>query len=90
MSYKAERIKVAKGSTALVAGGTFMITLTGISINGAKITIGAIGRPNQYAEINLGEFIHYEAVDGGEYEIRLLSVNLAYEEAAEFLISRIK
>jgi hypothetical protein len=90
MSYKAERVKVAKGSTALVAGGAFMVTLTGIAINSAKITIGAVGRPNQYAEINLGEFIHYDAGEAGEYEIRLLSVNLAYEEAAEFLISKIK
>lgn len=88
MDRKSEQVRVVKGSTAIVAGGAFMITLTGISINSAKITIGAVGRANQYAEINLGEFVHYDTGDG-IYEIRLMSVNLAYEEAAEFLITKI-
>jgi len=89
MNQKSEEIRVAKGSTAIVAGGTFMLTLTGISINSAKITIGTVGSPNQYAEVNLGEFVHYKTGDGRVFEIRLLEVNLAYEESAEFLITRI-
>ncbi|MBC7328023.1 hypothetical protein H5T87_07910 [bacterium] len=90
MNLKSEKVRIEKGSTAIVAGGAFMITLTGISINGAKITLGAVGSPNQYAEINLGEFIQYDAGEAGTYEIRLLTINLAYEEAGEFLITKIR
>lgn len=89
MNQKSEKIRVVKGSTTIVAGGAFMITLTGISINSAKVTIGAVGRANQYAEINLGEFVHYDS-GVGLFEIRLMAVNLAYEEAAEFLITKIR
>ncbi len=88
MNSRSEKIRVAKGSTAIVAGGAFMITLTGITLNSAKVTVGAVGRANQYAEVNLGEFIHYDTGDG-VFEIRLLSVYLAYEEAAEFLVTKI-
>ncbi len=56
---------------------------------GAKVCIGALGRENVLARMELGDFIVYE-VDARRYEVRLTEVReKASNDIALFLVSRL-